>query len=675
MLGAASRLVTSTTFQSTPLVVEGRCSAFFFARIFSFTVSIHAPRCRRAMPLAAYTGARMDLFQSTPLVVEGRCHSQHSPENHVGQVSIHAPRCRRAMQATGICHRSGPASFNPRPSLSKGDALGRGQDGCVEEEFQSTPLVVEGRCKWAKKFHVPFNEFQSTPLVVEGRCEPVGVLQITLDQFQSTPLVVEGRCHSQHSPENHVGQVSIHAPRCRRAMRTAYNSFAKVCYQFQSTPLVVEGRCGTIRRVHTFGICFNPRPSLSKGDALALFVAKGPRVVSIHAPRCRRAMQIFDAIAIRDDCVSIHAPRCRRAMRTAYNSFAKVCYQFQSTPLVVEGRCGTIRRVHTFGICFNPRPSLSKGDALALFVAKGPRVVSIHAPRCRRAMQIFDAIAIRDDCVSIHAPRCRRAMHSFRSTFPSGKWFQSTPLVVEGRCAQAAGNTALAASFNPRPSLSKGDASPVSTSPSYRCVSIHAPRCRRAMRLQPRPTRKTSPVSIHAPRCRRAMHATWRVGSRAGVRFQSTPLVVEGRCRGALRFHGCRLHVSIHAPRCRRAMPIECGTYGNDFMFQSTPLVVEGRCLYRQQHPEPSLGQFQSTPLVVEGRCDIDTDLEGQTNCFNPRPSLSKGDAHLLELRLGVVMVSIHAPRCRRAMHEDDETLIITDWFQSTPLVVEGRCL
>ena len=107
--------------------------------------------------------------------------------------------------------------------------------------------------------------------------------------------------------------------------------------------------------------------------------------------------------------------------------------------------------------------------------------------------------------------------------------------------------------FNPRPSLPRGDAKP------------HMCRLGRYGGFNPRPSlprgdavtitrpRALFTVSIHAPRCRGAMHL--RLCPRLQVvRFQSTPLVAEGRCTMLFSSASDRLE------------------------FQSTPLVAEGRC-------------------------------------------------------------------------------------------------
>ncbi len=279
-----------------------------------------------------------------------------------------------------------------------------------------------------------------------------------LSKFQSTPLVAERRCKAPKTEDCRDSLVSIHAPRCREAMLLAHPVEEFINYRFQSTPLVAERRC--IKNKCT--------PDAGKS-------------VSIHAPRCREAMQWQHR----------HRRHCR--------------------------------------LGFNPRPSLPRGDAQFLRVDQQRRVVSIHAPRCREAMRCCrcccgcredsfnprpslprgDAEAHRETKrkaeVSIHAPRCREAMRLVKTGTPLVKLFQSTPLVAERRCSSSGWPVSAWLSFNPRPSLPRGDA-----------VNELAEAI-------------TTKVSIHAPRCREAMPPTsWRHSGL--LLFQSTPLVAERRC-------------------------------------------------------------------------------------------------------------------------------------------------
>ena len=134
-------------FQSTPPVAGRRCTRVMTKSKAGKKVSIHAPRCREAMPNYSPTIVRDMPFQSTPPVAGRRCLTiEHIPCPPVN-VSIHAPRCREAMlerfhefilclflfqstppvagrrclRLTG-CSKIGVKSFNPRPPLPGGDA-------------------------------------------------------------------------------------------------------------------------------------------------------------------------------------------------------------------------------------------------------------------------------------------------------------------------------------------------------------------------------------------------------------------------------------------------------------------------------------------------------------------------------------------------------------------------
>ncbi len=179
---------------------------------------------------------------------------------------------------------------------------------------------------------------------------------------------------------------------------------------------------------------------------------------------------------------------------------------FQSTPLVVEGRCAGSSAIISCTVGFNPRPSLSRGDASTIRHRSIPALVFQSTPL------VVEGRCATDAC-----------------NYVFNKQFQSTPLVVEGRCKTYSTRRSPRRSFNPRPSLSRGDAKEV------RCMKL------------------SNDVSIHAPRCRGAMR-TEDMGKTGDSEFQSTPLVVEGRCQQRSLWWSAPMSVSIHAPRCRGAM-------------------------------------------------------------------------------------------------------------------------
>ncbi len=229
--------------------------------------------------------------------------------------------------------------------------------------------------------------------------------------------------------------------------------------------------------------------------------------------------------------------------------------------------------------------------------------VSIHAPRCRGAMHLSagqDAVSApfqstlpvagerclrrgrhrpNDRLVSIHAPRCRGAMLLDSATCRPRAWFQSTLPVAGERCLDGARSKGNGQGFNPRSPLPGSDAPPSARQFLRSQVSIHAPRCRGAMRGGLVPPEHGKIVSIHAPRCRGAMldadvrdvvdlgvsiHAPrcrgamlqLEVAELAGAQFQSTLPVAGERCTGRRQAVSGHPEVSIHAPRCRGAMPV-----------------------------------------------------------------------------------------------------------------------
>ena len=84
---------------------------------------------------------------------------------------------------------------------------------------------------------------------------------------------------------------------------------------FQSTPPVAGRRCLTSKDSGRFFLSFNPRLPLPGGDAAGVSVAPAIFHVSIHASRCREAMQPAYRHQGQRRIVSIHASLCREAMR------------------------------------------------------------------------------------------------------------------------------------------------------------------------------------------------------------------------------------------------------------------------------------------------------------------------------------------------------------------------
>ena len=157
-------------------------------------VSIHAPRCRGAMPMPTLHCVCMDAFQSTPPVAEGRCKSgapvlpghcrfQSTPPVAEG-------RCGCASMAmTGPINR-----FNPRPPLPRGDAFG---DLGIANALSVS--IHAPRCRGAMP--------SSLSRIIRINC-----------RFNPRPPLPRGDARVKLVVMA-FEIVSIHAPRCRGAMR------------------------------------------------------------------------------------------------------------------------------------------------------------------------------------------------------------------------------------------------------------------------------------------------------------------------------------------------------------------------------------------------------------------------------------------------------------------------
>ena len=212
---------------------------------------------------------------------------------------------------------------------------------------------------------------------------------------------------------------------------------------------------------HVSAVKFQSTPPVAREAMPSAFAMSSSSFsVSIHAPRCREAMLGGEGYAMFVGLFQSTPPVAGEAMRAMLIARTEIAKAFQSTPPVAGRRCGDV----------------GAGDGV-------PADVSIHAPRCREAMQMPTGIPIAFAAVSIHAPRCREAMHCAahqtikhdtrfnpRPPLPGGdaraatvcvptlSSFQSTPPVAGRRCVGLWGNSDVDTGFNPRPPLPGGDA-------------------------------------------------------------------------------------------------------------------------------------------------------------------------------------------------------------------------
>jgi len=300
-------------------------------------------------------------------------------------VSIHASRCREAMRRTG----------------------GRTQN---EYQFQSTPPVAGRRCSGLALMVDDVGTFQSTPPVAGRRCIVPEYHHGYLGVFQSTPPVAGRRCVTTVLAPSVAARVSIHASRCREAMLSGMIASGPAS-PFQSTPPVAGRRCPRCTAEAKGNSRFQSTPPVAGRRCINLDAkSRAIAAVSIHASRCREAMP-FNPMLDSDEVWFQSTPpvagrRCLSGSPTSAHS-----YLFQSTPPVAGRRC--------------ERQSPQSAHRI---------VVSIHASRCREAMQYFAPFFVTNSGFNPRLPLpggdaiVPEYHHGYLGVF------QSTPPVAGRRC-------------------------------------------------------------------------------------------------------------------------------------------------------------------------------------------------------------------------------------------------
>ena len=327
-----------------------------------------------------------------------------------------------AGDARGLARaHTGAGCFNPRPPLLAGDAEVSVVDMTPEQ------VSIRARHCWRA---MPFTKG------VEGRHRVVSIrarhcwramltsarkIQPPTCAFQSAPAIAGGRCTAV-AQEIKRREVSIRARHCWRAMRTGPVS-GLPGLRFQSAPAIAGGRCCGRHCQDMQHVRFNPRPPLLAGDASLIrrrMVCRSsfnprPPLLAGDANRSRARDQAArgfnprppllagDALVVAVGHVVLHvsirARHCWRAMRCC-SPPDRGTKPFQSAPAIAGGRCARAGRKSRAWRGFNPRPPLLAGDASHQVASHSPRVVSIRARHCWRAMHLT-AKAVSAQCFSL----------------------------------------------------------------------------------------------------------------------------------------------------------------------------------------------------------------------------------------------------------------------------------
>ena len=321
---------------------------------------------------------------------------------------------------------------------------------------------------------------------------------------------------------------------------------------------------------------------------------------------------------------------------------------FQSAPAIAGGRCHAPTCAAAGCTGFNPRPPLLAGDA--------PTLGNI----------------------------CRAC-----------GGFNPRPPLLAGDAAGARKGAAGSQGFNPRPPLLAGDAPELRVIPSDGQVSIRARHCWRAMRHtvtggMPTDCFNPRPPLLAGDACSAMRPRPWQRC------FNPRPPLLAGDAVMIVDTRGAPL-VSIRARHCWRAMPGDAPRNLHGGVFQSAPAIAGGRCEPGRAHCAGRAGFNPRPPLLAGDACLRRTGCAASSR-FNPRPPLLAGDALQGKFLFRVVLVSIRARHCWRAMRHSTffpapgdsvsirarhcwramrirpGPLSRSPTFQSAPAIAGGRC-
>ena len=177
------------------------------------------------------------------------------------------------------------ACFNPRPLLLTGESWAGVTPFQEEGEFQSTPVIANGRIAGRHAQRRRSNRFNPRPLLLTGESRgPGSVINFPL-LFQSTPVIANGRINQpndqmvfmekfQSTPVIANGRIV-----CERGRDFGVK-------MFQSTPVIANGRISWPTAWRASRVRFNPRPLLLTGESHPARLSGRASGVSIHARYC-----------------------------------------------------------------------------------------------------------------------------------------------------------------------------------------------------------------------------------------------------------------------------------------------------------------------------------------------------------------------------------------------------
>ena len=146
--------------------------------------------------------------------------------------------------------------------------------------FQSTPVIANGRTRYASPQPACCRPFQSTPVIANGRTRGAGADRTPVDSFNPRPSSLTGEPDTE-ALEAQV--IEFQSTPVIANGRTRLGWSESTLQKFQSTPVIANGRTSWAPLSWQVVVWFQSTPVIANGRTQG-YQDMGPAVdVSIHA--------------------------------------------------------------------------------------------------------------------------------------------------------------------------------------------------------------------------------------------------------------------------------------------------------------------------------------------------------------------------------------------------------
>ena len=155
--------------------------------------------------------------------------------------------------------------FNPRPSSLTGEPQACAAIGSAPGQFQSAPVIADGRTKTARGAMTATTSFNPRPSSLTGEPHHGRRVAGVPVCFNPRPSSLTGEPIRHRRNQSHENGFNPR-PSSLTGEPARASALMSSMVLFQSAPVIADGRTQPVRYGLRAGRCFNPRPSSLTGE-------------------------------------------------------------------------------------------------------------------------------------------------------------------------------------------------------------------------------------------------------------------------------------------------------------------------------------------------------------------------------------------------------------------------